>query len=108
MKLTLEQAKETAEKLKLKYKFGKSGCPKWFSNTCVAMRQDGSYSVEICIPDWSLITEEENNELLEPFENCLINLRVVHPAPIYVFDEKPAEQVDIKKKPRGRSRKGYR
>jgi hypothetical protein len=96
-KLSLPEALEIAEKLKKKYKFGKSTCPAWFKNTCALMGQDGSYSVAICIPSWQAITETESNELLESFEDTFISLRVVTPQPIYNFDKKP-EEPKVKKR----------
>lgn len=111
-KLTLEQAKEIAESLKKKYKFGKPACPSWFKNTCTPMEQDGGYTVSICIPAWSAIPEEEQNIFLEPFEGTHVTLRVVTPPKPYVSKkndsaEDKGKQDDKTKKRRSR-RKGYR
>jgi len=76
MKATLEQAKQVAERLKKKYKHGKSGCPEWFKNAITFMEQDGSYSVAICIPNWS-VPEEHSNAFLTPIDGVRISLRVV-------------------------------
>lgn len=101
-KTTIERAKEVEEKLKKKYKFGKSTCPAWFKNTCVYMQQDGSFGVAICIPSWQAITETESNEFFEPFEGLSVIIRVVSIAPVYNFDKKPEEPVVIKRKYRKR------
>lgn len=78
-KLSLGQAKEIAEKLKKQFKFGKPTCPAWFKNTCTPMEQDGGYSVAICIPSWTSITNDESNVFLEPFEGTHIKFRIVTP-----------------------------
>jgi len=112
-KITLEQAKEIAEKLKKKYKFGKSSCPAWFKNTCTPMEQDGSFSVAVCIPAWNAISQDEQNIFLEPFEGIYVTLRVVTTAKPYTQDKKSdaAEdkgKEDVKKKKRRSHRQGYR
>ncbi len=86
--LTHIQATEIADKLKKAYKFGKSSCPKWFSNTSIGMRQNSTYFVEICIPSWASISQEEQNVFLEPFEGTHISLRVVVPAVKIDFNKK--------------------
>lgn len=92
MKFTLEQAKAIAEKLKIKYKFGKPSCPKWFGNSCVHMEQDGSYGVSICIPSWNSMTQEDRDELYDPYEGLHIGLRVVIPAKPYVYEKKKIDE----------------
>ncbi len=76
-KITLEEAKDIAEKLKKKYNFGKSNCPAWFKNVCTPMEQDGGFGVSVCIPSWYSVPQEESNALLEPFEGIKISMRVV-------------------------------
>lgn len=111
-KISLERAKEIAEKLKKKYKFGKSTCPAWFKNTCTPMEQNGYYTVSVCIPAWSAISEEEQNIFLESFEGIRVTLRVVTPPKPYVSKKNdPAEdkgKEDDKTKKRRSRRKGYR
>lgn len=99
MKFTLEQAKGIAERLKSKYKFGKPSCPAWFRNTCTPMEQDGGYTVSVCIPGWSSISQEEQNVFLDPFEGICVTLRVVVPPTPYKFKEKAKEE-NVKKKKR--------
>lgn len=106
-KTTLAQAKEVAEKIKKKYKFGKSTCPKWFINTCTPMEQDGSYSVGVCVSSWGEITEDEKNAFLVPIDGVHIYLRTVT-APTYKKEEKKGEQDASKKKRRSNSLGGGR
>lgn len=91
MKNNVEYAKEVAEKLKKKYKHGKSTCPAWFGNAIPFMEQDGGYSVAVCIPSWSSIPEEEANVFLERFEGLRITLRVVTPPSYKIKKEKAKE-----------------
>ena len=113
-KVSLERAKEVAESLRKKYKHGKPGSPKWFGNSCVHMEQDGSYGVSICIPSWNSMTQEDRDELYDPYEGMHIGLRVVIPAKPYIPKKESDDTAedkgtkDGKKKKRGSTGKGDR
>ena len=79
MKISLEEAKEIAKKLKAKYKFGQVECPKWFVSVCNPMEQDGSFGVSICIPSWNAVPQADADVFFEPFEGIHISMRVVTP-----------------------------
>ena len=76
-KVSIEEAKEIAIKLKKKYNFGKPTCPIWFKNVSIPMDQDGNFGVSICIPSWSAVPQDESNAFFELFEGIHITMRVV-------------------------------
>ncbi len=90
--LTQSEAKEVAEKLKKAYKFGTKKCPSWFKAVSIAMNQKGYYDVEVCIPGWDAVGNEEFNLMLEPFEGVGIHMRVVTEAKKLNFDKKVKEK----------------
>lgn len=111
MKYSLEKAKEVAEKLKKKYKFGKTTCPEWFKNAVAFMEQDGGFNVAICILSGQKIPDDDLSFLLEPFDGFRITTRTIT-LPTYIKEKnEPAEdkgKKDAKKKKRRSTRKGYR
>lgn len=96
-KVTLEHAKEVAERLKKKFKHGKTGQPEWFKNATTHMEQDGSYGVSICIPDWNAVPADYTLAFLEPVEDVRVFFRVVK-APNNNYNKKQDENDETKKR----------
>lgn len=98
-KITLERATEIADKIKKKYKFGKSTCPEWFRNAVPFMEQDGSYNVSICVLSGKKMPQEDVDIFLQPFEGARITTRILT-LPTYTKEVIKPEEKNVKKKKR--------
>jgi hypothetical protein len=91
MKATTEQAKEVAEIIKTKCKYGTPDQEKWFRNATTFLQGDGSYAVDICVHSLVDVPESVKDRFMESLKGVRVYMRVVQPTPIYDFKKQDAE-----------------
>lgn len=74
---TLLQASEVAEKIKKRYHWGTSKCPKWLKSILISRKESGNYGIDVCIPSWRAISNEECESFLHRIDGVWVGLKVV-------------------------------